>query len=265
VLAALYIDSLIADILAHESSHYWKLQKPRVKSQFTRRLEMESSEPFIQAFSGRLFLKALMRKQLIGTIAVISMLAVAGSVNAAIVQYKDYSDFQSTTIASYAGVDIHGAPIYTTNSFEAHDGGSDGVAAAGGTPMTFSITPFLTGYSWFEVGLTFGNDDSGISSTGGIFVVTLSMLDGLNLLGSVQVTSNGNNISDQFIGLSSSVAFDNVRLDYDTGKFDALSPFITRIDFGYANVSAVPVPGAIWLFGTGLLGLVGFKWRRKAA
>jgi hypothetical protein len=32
-----------------------------------------------------------------------------------------------------------------------------------------------------------------------------------------------------------------------------------------ASISAVPVPGAVWLFGTALLGLVGFSKRRKAA
>jgi hypothetical protein len=31
------------------------------------------------------------------------------------------------------------------------------------------------------------------------------------------------------------------------------------------NISAVPVPTTIWLFGTGLLGLIGFSKRRKAA
>jgi hypothetical protein len=31
------------------------------------------------------------------------------------------------------------------------------------------------------------------------------------------------------------------------------------------EVVAVPAPAAIWLFGTGLLGLIGAKWRRKAA
>jgi hypothetical protein len=33
----------------------------------------------------------------------------------------------------------------------------------------------------------------------------------------------------------------------------------------YGNVSPVPAPAAVWLFGTGLIGLVGFGKRRKAA
>jgi len=35
-------------------------------------------------------------------------------------------------------------------------------------------------------------------------------------------------------------------------------------DFDYFNVTAVPVPAAVWLFGSGLLGLVGIAKRKKA-
>ena len=35
-----------------------------------------------------------------------------------------------------------------------------------------------------------------------------------------------------------------------------------RLD-GFVGVSAVPIPGAIWLLGTGLLGLIGFRRKRK--
>ena len=50
-----------------------------------------------------------------------------------------------------------------------------------------------------------------------------------------------------------------------------LSPELTvglkvqRLSFSPAPMSAVPVPAAIWLFGTALLGFVGFGKRRKAA
>jgi len=32
----------------------------------------------------------------------------------------------------------------------------------------------------------------------------------------------------------------------------------------YGDVSAVPVPAAVWLFGSGLVGLVGIARRKKA-
>jgi hypothetical protein len=34
---------------------------------------------------------------------------------------------------------------------------------------------------------------------------------------------------------------------------------------GYVNLTAVPIPAAVWLFGSGLLGLVGIARRKKAA
>ncbi|PVV11860.1 MAG: hypothetical protein B6D72_09410 [gamma proteobacterium symbiont of Ctena orbiculata] len=34
---------------------------------------------------------------------------------------------------------------------------------------------------------------------------------------------------------------------------------------GSGSISAVPIPAAAWLFGTGLLGLIGFNARKKKA
>ena len=35
-------------------------------------------------------------------------------------------------------------------------------------------------------------------------------------------------------------------------------------NLSFAEVSAIPVPAAVWLFGSGLLGLVGVARRRKS-
>jgi len=43
-------------------------------------------------------------------------------------------------------------------------------------------------------------------------------------------------------------------------------PIITSTDdWIVTEISSVPIPGAIWLFGTALVGLVGFSKRRKSA
>lgn len=39
---------------------------------------------------------------------------------------------------------------------------------------------------------------------------------------------------------------------------------VQLVTFGSANVNVVPVPAAVWLFGSGLLGLVGVARRKKA-
>lgn len=50
------------------------------------------------------------------------------------------------------------------------------------------------------------------------------------------------------------------------GMIDGPFPdFNANFDFTVPETSAVPVPAAVWLFGSGLLGLVGVARRRKAA
>jgi hypothetical protein len=61
------------------------------------------------------------------------------------------------------------------------------------------------------------------------------------LLGIRLIHRNDVNRSGDFVDWASEIAFDNVQL----------------------SVSAVPAPAAAWLFGTALVGLVGFGKRRK--
>jgi len=168
--------------------------------------------------------------------------------NAAIIAYTDFSDFSSTTITSDTGAAIGTSPNFTVAGFSGSSGGETGWASSAPNPMLF------TGLSAFEVGMIFGNDQAS-------FDVTLSVFNGLNLLGSVVVATNGNDLNDQFIGLGSDVAFDSIELQYGAGSGN-LARFITRIDLGYDS-AAVPEPSIIALFAAGLFGL-GFARRRKA-
>ena len=59
------------------------------------------------------------------------------------------------------------------------------------------------------------------------------------------------------VGADQNIEFTARNLYGDDGNNDYALAAIT--------VSAVPVPAAIWLFGTGLIGLIGFSKRRKAA
>ncbi len=46
---------------------------------------------------------------------------------------------------------------------------------------------------------------------------------------------------------------------------DNYGPLCTANEFSLAAINAVPVPAAVWLFGSGLIGLVGIARRRKVA
>ena len=51
-------------------------------------------------------------------------------------------------------------------------------------------------------------------------------------------------------------------LDIDTGVSTSLFPTSFFTTSGLAIISPVPIPAAIWLFGTALIGLFGFSKRR---
>ena len=70
---------------------------------------------------------------------------------------------------------------------------------------------------------------------------------------------------------SSALAFSAV-MPETAGTFRVNSPgsygFTDDVSMFYTwefEVAAVPAPAAIWLFGTGLIGLIGFTKRRKTA
>lgn len=195
----------------------------------------------------------LLNSTIAGAVAAIFMSISAGTANAAVVQYSDYSDFQSTTATSDTGTSILSSSNFSTNASFATNAG-DSAAASFGGDLTIS------GFSAFEIGLTFGNDDPNCCGFSPIFDVTLSIFDGATLLDSIIVVSNGNDLNDQFIGLSSTVAFDNISLSYANPE---LAEFITRVDLGYDNVGgAVPLPASLPLL-LSVLGGAALMRRRK--
>jgi hypothetical protein len=60
-----------------------------------------------------------------------------------------------------------------------------------------------------------------------------------------------------YIGLISDTAFSSADLTFDATAVEA---FLYSVDD--ITTSAVPLPGAIWLFGSGLIGLIGLSKRR---
>jgi hypothetical protein len=61
-----------------------------------------------------------------------------------------------------------------------------------------------------------------------------------------------------YIGLISDTAFTSADIAFDAG---AIETFLYSVDD--ITTSVVPIPGAVWLFGSGLLGLISLSKRRK--
>ncbi|WP_424974481.1 VPLPA-CTERM sorting domain-containing protein [Dinoroseobacter sp. S124A] len=186
-------------------------------------------------------------------------LGLATPAFAAVTPYSDYTDFASLTTIGATGFDIDTSTDVSGNTTLASNTGEQGVRSdPNGGPLEF------TGINGFEVGMTFGNDQMGNPGTSGIFDVVLEAYSGAILLGSVTVTSNGNDLSDQFIGFGTTTAFDRVVLDYKAPADPRLARFITEVRFGLDAPAPIPLPAALPLLLLGLGGL-GLARARKAA
>ena len=178
-----------------------------------------------------------------------ALIVVPSAALATVTQLSDFNDFTSTVRVSETGFDIATSGAWNTNGSPAYN--ENGVVA-GVARWPESLEFTFTGAN--EIGMLFGNDQD---PYGAFFDATLSVFAGATFIGSVVVASNGNDLTDQFIGLRSDTAFTRASLDYVTS---GASKFIGRLDLGLVSV---PEPGTLVLLGLGLAGL-GLSRRRKA-
>ena len=84
------------------------------------------------------------------------------------------------------------------------------------------------------------------------------------LLGATTVDMFSFNAPDNvlaFVGVWSDSAFDRLEIRDITGEID--NEYYGEFYTGVRSLSEVPVPAAVWLFGTALLGLMGFRRRAR--
>jgi hypothetical protein len=111
---------------------------------------------------------------------------------------------------------------------------------AGEILLASDFTSADPGEGQFEIAsLSFTSDNSHLSLIGQALGIRL-INQNMDIFGCAESSTSNDSICEIW---NSEVDFDNVAL----------------------SVSAVPVPAAVWLFGTALIGLVGFGKRRKAA
>lgn len=136
---------------------------------------------------------------------------------------------------------------FQTSSGVTTSGARGALDAFANAPMEGGMTIPVSG-----LGFWFGNDDFGA-----IFNAVLSVYSGQTLLGSVSVTSNGNDHVDQFIGLTSDSPFDRFIVTYERPQAGVLDVFIDDL-----YLSPVPEPTGLALLGLG--GGMLFRRRRLA-
>jgi hypothetical protein len=195
--------------------------------------------------------------QSISLIAALTASTFAFNVNAAITQLTSPAQINTAYLNDFETGINSGPAIFNHAQIFNSSQASTYVTSSGiyglGNYRTDPIEALLS-TPYTAVGLYFGNDDLGFD-----FYATLEVFSGAYSLGSVAVAANKNDYVDQFIGLSSTTAFDRVTISYTTGE--QLYVFID--DFNLGSPSVVPVPAAAWLFGSGLLGLIGIGKRKN--
>jgi len=139
-------------------------------------------------------------------------------------------------------------------------------ASAGIIDLYFSISSTTA----IAIGMSYDFDQSDIGSTGASLSVSLSESLGIgnigaNLLSLGSVEGTIGSQSEQLILDPGIYYFRSILGARSSATFGA--PLNSSLASGGVSlvVTAVPIPTAVWLFGSGLLGLVGMARRKKAA
>jgi hypothetical protein len=194
-------------------------------------------------------------KNLRGAIALITVLLAAGNVEAAILSgdFRTESDLPYYSGGGPLVYENIGAPVGAgaeltgANFVENPSNWGGGVVHMDLDPLTNILTLHsqdIWDFETFDAWITNIVFDAGERITG------LSLISG--------------NITD--LGLAAILNFsdNSVHIRYDVGAGNPTFDFTGgRAQFQITtDVSAVPVPAAVWLFGSGLMGLLGFNRKR---
>jgi hypothetical protein len=191
---------------------------------------------------------------------------VFSAANADVVVNGDFEigDYSGWTFVADAGADpamVAGVSVFNgSNAFTVNPGTDNVGTEAGGT---LSQTISLVGGTDYYVGadLMAIQDLVGPNVDGGTMTISING-DVLHIF-DVGSIAGGATITDSYSGIYNVVATGDYALDiYFSRQYKNFSPVILH-HIDDISVSMVPVPAAIWMFGSGL-GLLGWIRRRKA-
>ena len=202
----------------------------------------------------------------------VTALVLSTSANASTVVYSDISSFTTAT-NSLTTVDFEGAWGATYTDFSSGYTSGD-VTFTGNqyqyigdyTTLNSSSNPYSAVGSDFLLGI--GSDGYGITATFASGVTAVGLDFSLGETSGTTMTftlgtgeqfnvASPTNYALNFFGITSDVAITSI-------SWNAPSSRLIADNFVYETAAVVPVPAAVWLFGSGLLGLIGFARRKKA-
>lgn len=193
-----------------------------------------------------------------------------------------------SALALSLGFGVAQAATMTSATFTMLDGtgGTVGVDTTvtgdigGGTFSVASTTPFFGAQWTAHSGVTFGPGtytidtieggvytgvEVGAGQVGGHILFNWGATSDIDVINvwDVSCTATECTYTSTDVTATNPVGPDGIR---GLGMIDGAFPnFNANFDFTVAATSEVPVPAAVWLLGSGLLGLVGVARRRKAA
>ena len=183
--------------------------------------------------------------------------------------YGDLNDFIANTVVEYTFL------VDTAAQGELHynDPVFDYFSVDGSSPefsIDFFYTDFISGSLIDELNGGSRNSDSDLKETNRGFYIDY-YLGTQNDLYQFNGGSGDNRILIQSVGLPT-LALGSLWIGSETARDqnNLVSSYssnfeLSRISGAFPSVSAVPVPAAVWLFGTALIGFVGMSRRRKVA
>jgi len=132
------------------------------------------------------------------------------------------------------------------------DGGGVDISFDSSVLNVLSVTIDEVVWDFGASGIDTGTIDNGAGTVDGIMVNAMSAVTGDFIVATVQFQTVGAALSSS--GLTLTELFTN---PWASGG-SAINPI-----FLDGNVSVVPVPGAVWLFGSGLIALMSFARRKR--
>ena len=185
-------------------------------------------------------MKELEKNILFVTLMLFSHVAMAGTIS------------WNTTANTVDENDIFSLDIIGTDFAEIVDGGGVDLTFDASVLNVLSIS-FDT--SVWNIGTSAGTINNTLGTVDGIAAGAFTSVTDNFIFATIQFQSVGLNGTNSSLGLT----------EYVGNPWASGGTVITPLNFVNGNVSVVPVPAAVWLFGSGLLGLIGVARKKTRA